>query len=76
MHIILKGRGKGKLSVSLRLVWFTELQGSLSYIVVVEAVEHTFNPSTWEAEAGCKFKASLVSTVISWTARATQRNLS
>jgi hypothetical protein len=38
---------------------------------------HTFNPSTWEAEAGgwiSKFEASLVYRVSSRTARATQRN--
>jgi hypothetical protein len=37
---------------------------------------HTFNPSTWEAEAGgfFEFKASLVYRVSSRTARATQRN--
>jgi hypothetical protein len=40
-------------------------------------VAHAFNPSTWEAEAGCfsEFKASLVYRVSSKTARATQRNL-
>jgi hypothetical protein len=39
-------------------------------------VAHTFNPSTWEAEAGgfLKFKASLVYRVSSRRARATQRN--
>jgi hypothetical protein len=39
-------------------------------------VAHTFNPSTWEAEAGefLNFKASLVYRVSSRTARATQRN--
>jgi hypothetical protein len=39
-------------------------------------VAHTFNPSTWEAEAGkiSEFKASLVYRVSSRTARATQRN--
>jgi hypothetical protein len=43
----------------------------------IEAVmAHTFNPSTWEAEAGeiSEFKASLVYRVSSRTARATQRN--
>jgi hypothetical protein len=37
---------------------------------------HTFNPSTWEAEAMdfCEFKANLVDTVNSKTARATQKN--
>ena len=34
---------------------------------------HTFNPSTWEAEA-CEFKASLVYIVSSRIARATQCN--
>jgi hypothetical protein len=34
-------------------------------------VTHTFNPSTWEAEAG---EASLVYRVSSRTARAMQRN--
>jgi hypothetical protein len=42
-------------------------------------VAHTFNPSTWEAEAGgfviSEFEASLVYRVSSRTARATQRNL-
>jgi hypothetical protein len=38
-------------------------------------VAHTFNPSTWEAEAGrFLFKVSLVYRVSSGTARATQRN--
>jgi len=39
-------------------------------------VAHTFNPSTWEAEAGgsLEFKASLVYRVSSRTARATKRN--
>jgi hypothetical protein len=39
-------------------------------------VAHTFNPSTWEAEAGgfLEFEASLVYKVSSRTARATQRN--
>jgi hypothetical protein len=40
-------------------------------------VAHTFNPSTWEAEAGrqiSEFKASLVYKVSSRTARAIQRN--
>ena len=40
-------------------------------------VVHTFNPSTWEAEAGrwiSEFKASLVYRVSSRTARAIQRN--
>jgi hypothetical protein len=39
-------------------------------------VVHTFNPSTWEAEAGgfSEFEASLVYKVSSRTARATQRN--
>ena len=38
-------------------------------------VAHTFNPSTWEAEAGgFEFKTSLVYRVSSWTARTTQRN--
>ena len=37
---------------------------------------HTFNPSTWEAEAGgSEFKASLVYRVSSRTGQATQRNL-
>jgi hypothetical protein len=36
---------------------------------------HTFNASTWEAEAaGSEFEASLVYRVSSRTARATQRN--
>jgi hypothetical protein len=38
-------------------------------------VAHTFNASSWEAEAGrtlCEFEASLVYTVSSRTARATQ----
>ena len=37
---------------------------------------HTFNPSTWEAEAGgfLSFQASLVYIVSSRTARAIQRN--
>ena len=37
---------------------------------------HTFNPSTWEAEAGriSEFEASLVYKVSSRTARAIQRN--
>jgi hypothetical protein len=41
-------------------------------------VAHTFNPSTWEAEAGgwiSEFKASLVYRVSSRTARAISRNL-
>jgi hypothetical protein len=40
-------------------------------------VAHTFNPSNREAEASrsLQFKASLVYTVSSRTARATQRNL-
>ena len=33
-------------------------------------VVHTFNPSTWEAEAGREFEASLVYVVSSRTARA------
>jgi hypothetical protein len=38
-------------------------------------VVHTFNPSTWEAEAGgFEFEASLVYRVSSRTAKATQRN--
>jgi hypothetical protein len=39
-------------------------------------VAHTFNPSTWEAEAGgsLEFEASLVYKVSSRTARAIQRN--
>jgi hypothetical protein len=38
-------------------------------------VEHAFNPSTQEAEAGgFEFKVSLVYKVSSRTARATQRN--
>ena len=37
-------------------------------------VVHTFNPSTWEAEAGYELKASLVYSVSSRIARATQRN--
>jgi hypothetical protein len=39
-------------------------------------VAHTFNPSTWEAEAGrySEFKANLVYRVSSRTARAAQRN--
>jgi hypothetical protein len=38
-------------------------------------VAHTFNPSTWEAEAGgFEFEASLVYKVSSRTARVTQRN--
>jgi hypothetical protein len=37
-------------------------------------VAHAFNPSTWEAEAGSEFEASLVYRVSSRTARATQRN--
>jgi hypothetical protein len=40
-------------------------------------VAHTFNHSTWEAEAGrflSEFKASLVYRVSSRTARAIQRN--
>jgi hypothetical protein len=39
-------------------------------------VAHTFNPSTWEAEAGRfqEFEASLVYKVSSRKARATQRN--
>jgi hypothetical protein len=39
-------------------------------------VAHTFNPSTWEAEAGrfLEFEASLVYRVSFRTARATQRN--
>jgi hypothetical protein len=38
-------------------------------------VAHTFNPSTWEAEAGrFLFEASLVYRVSSRTARAIQRN--
>jgi hypothetical protein len=36
---------------------------------------HTFNPSTWESEAGkFEFKARLVYRVSSRTARATQKN--
>ena len=38
---------------------------------------HTFNPRTWEAEAGrqiCEFEASLVYRVSSRTAKATKRN--
>jgi hypothetical protein len=44
----------------------------MSGVVVV----HTFNPSTWEAEAGgsLEFEASLVYRVSSRTARATQKN--
>jgi hypothetical protein len=38
-------------------------------------VAHTFNPSTWEAEAGgLLFEASLIYRVSSRTARATKRN--
>jgi hypothetical protein len=38
-------------------------------------VAHTFNPSTWEAEAdGFEFEASLVYKVSSRTAGAIQRN--
>ena len=39
-------------------------------------VAHTFNPSTWEAEAGgsLEFKASLVYRVSCRAARTTQRN--
>jgi hypothetical protein len=37
-------------------------------------VAHAFNPSTWEAEAGRVYKASLVYKVSARTARATQRN--
>jgi hypothetical protein len=39
-------------------------------------VAHTFNPSTWEAEAGgfLSFQASLVYIVSSRTARAIQKN--
>jgi hypothetical protein len=48
------------------------LEGSLKPGVVA----HTFNPSTWEAEAGgsLEFEASLVYKVSSRTARAIQRN--
>ena len=43
--------------------------------VVVTEVAHTFNSSTWEAEAGrSEFEASLVYSISSRTARATQRN--
>jgi hypothetical protein len=41
-------------------------------------VAHTFNPSTWEAEAGgriSEFEASLVYKVSSRTAKVIQRNL-
>jgi hypothetical protein len=34
---------------------------------------HTFNPSTWEAEAGA-FLSSRPAWSTEWTARATQRN--
>jgi hypothetical protein len=37
-------------------------------------VAHAFNPSTWEAEAGTEFEASLVYKVSSRTAKAIQRN--
>ena len=37
-------------------------------------VVHTFNPSTWEAEAGGFLSSSLVYRVSSRIARATQRN--
>jgi hypothetical protein len=39
-------------------------------------VEHAFNPSTWETQAGrfCEFEASLFYRVSSRTASATQRN--
>jgi hypothetical protein len=49
-----------------------EKQQKMSWAVVA----HTFNPSTWEAEAGgfLEFKASLVYRVSSRTARATRRN--
>jgi hypothetical protein len=48
-----------------------------SRVIVSQAVvEHAFNPSTWEADAGrfLSSKASLVYGVSSRTARATQRN--
>jgi hypothetical protein len=40
--------------------------------LVLSVVAYTFNPSTWEAEAGSEFKANKASFR---TARATHRNL-
>jgi hypothetical protein len=50
------------------------LQTQLKKILEPGVVAYTFNPSTWEAEAGGLFEASLVYKVSSRTARTTQRN--
>jgi hypothetical protein len=57
--------------------FFFQNQVYSKYCFLLQVVlVHTFNPSTWEAEAGgsLEFEASLVYRASSRTARATQRN--
>jgi hypothetical protein len=69
MHIFMEGCGLNN-SPEFYLIKFWKNK-EVSWAVVV----CTFNPSTWEAEAGrFEFEASLVYRVSSRTARAIQRN--